>query len=105
MENGGEGNGARDRNDESDHARIQSRASKYRHCGRSEAIQKPQHSALDCFVEEPVVGPRFARTRRLLAMTIPVERHPTLPYGSPAMARASPVNSRMCIPVLARSTI
>jgi len=26
-------------------------------------------SKLDCFVAEPVVGPRFARTRWLLAMT------------------------------------
>jgi hypothetical protein len=25
--------------------------------------------ALDCFVAEPVIGPRFARTRWLLAMT------------------------------------
>jgi hypothetical protein len=26
--------------------------------------------ALDCFVAEPVIGPRFARTRWLLAMTV-----------------------------------
>ena len=25
---------------------------------------------MDCFVAEPVIGPRFARTRWLLAMTI-----------------------------------
>jgi hypothetical protein len=29
---------------------------------------------LDCFVAEPVIGPRFARTRWLLAMTASPER-------------------------------
>jgi hypothetical protein len=27
-------------------------------------------SSLDCFVAEPVIGPRFARIRSLLAMTV-----------------------------------
>jgi len=40
-----------------------------RHCERSEAIHGPQTVALDRFVAEPVIGPRFARTRWLLAMT------------------------------------
>ena len=40
------------------------------HCERSEAIQFfDRTGTLDCFVAEPVIGPRFARTRWLLAMT------------------------------------
>jgi hypothetical protein len=39
-----------------------------RHCERSEAIQSGM-CTLDCFVAEPVIGPRFARTRCLLAVT------------------------------------
>jgi hypothetical protein len=37
----------------------------------SEAKQSSFATArkLDCFVAEPVIGPRFARTRWLLAMT------------------------------------
>jgi hypothetical protein len=27
---------------------------------------------MDCFVAEPVIGPRYARTRWLLAMTVTV---------------------------------
>ena len=29
-----------------------------------------REDSLDCFVVEPVIGPRFARTRWLLAMTV-----------------------------------
>ncbi|RZN10676.1 hypothetical protein CWO91_12345 [Bradyrhizobium genosp. SA-3] len=40
-----------------------------RHCERSEAIQESlRGGSLDCFAE-PVIGPRFARTR-WLAMTV-----------------------------------
>ena len=36
---------------------------------RSEAIHLSACGAMDCFVAEPVIGPRFARTRWLVAMT------------------------------------
>ena len=41
-----------------------------RHCERSEAIHGAASGDMDCFVAEPVIGPRFARTRWLLAMTV-----------------------------------
>jgi hypothetical protein len=47
-----------------------------RHCGRSEAIHFPACCAMDCVVAEPVIGPRFARTRWLLAMTTGPNKKP-----------------------------
>ncbi len=44
---------------------------------------RPWAPSLDCFVAEPVIGPRFARTRWLLAMTAPHCRlHPVACYES-----------------------
>src|ERR1700750_1977967 len=45
-----------------------------RHGEQREAIHRAASAVLDCFVAEPVIGPRFARTRWLLAMTTALHR-------------------------------
>ena len=48
-----------------------------------------------------IAGVQAAMTKAASRLCIRLPRH----HGNPAMARAGPVNSRICMPVLARSTM